>query len=93
MTLDVTDHGHGIPAKQTSKIFESFIRAAPPPRKGGGLGLGLPIAKQIVEAHDGTLRVLNTSKSGTTMRFTLSKDLALTEQDSMGQAFQEKERD
>ena len=91
--VDVADHGHGIPAKQTSKIFESFIRAASSSLKGGGLGLGLPIAKEIVEAHNGTIRVLKTSKDGTTIRFTLSKALTPSGRDNRKSAVQEKIED
>ena len=53
--LRVRDHGAGIPREQQERMFERFVRAAP---KGlGGLGLGLYITRQIVEAHGGTVRV------------------------------------
>lgn len=57
----VVDHGRGIPAEEQSRIFERFARAAPV-RNFGGLGLGLWLVRQYVEAHGGTVTV--TSESG-----------------------------
>jgi len=53
-TLVVKDQGLGIPADFRSRIFGRFERAVPS-RNISGLGLGLYIAKQIVEAHGGTI--------------------------------------
>lgn len=53
--VTVEDSGVGIPEDQRQRIFERFERAAP--FAIGGLGLGLYIVRQIVEAHDGTIRV------------------------------------
>ncbi|AKV01763.1 Sensory box histidine kinase [Labilithrix luteola] len=53
--LTVEDEGVGIPEDQRPRIFERFERAAP--FAIGGLGLGLYIVRQIVEAHHGTIRV------------------------------------
>ncbi|HYR44329.1 MAG TPA: sensor histidine kinase, partial [Terriglobia bacterium] len=50
----VRDSGTGIPAERLAKIFEKFETD---PTKKGGLGLGLPIVKQIVEAHGGQILV------------------------------------
>ena len=54
--LVVSDRGPGIAVEQQATIFERFERA-PSARSVGGLGLGLFIAKQLVEAHGGTIRV------------------------------------
>jgi PAS domain S-box-containing protein len=54
--LCVRDHGMGISSKMHSTIFERFERAASATQITG-LGLGLYIVRQIVEAHDGTIRV------------------------------------
>lgn len=54
-TLAVRDRGPGIPEGEQQRIFERFARAAP--RGVGGLGLGLYITRQIVEAHGGRIRV------------------------------------
>ena len=53
--LAVRDHGPGIPAELQGRIFNRFVRAAP--REVGGLGLGLYITRQIVEAHGGRIHV------------------------------------
>jgi PAS domain S-box-containing protein len=54
--LTVRDHGIGIDAEHQARIFGRFERAVSD-RNYGGLGLGLWIARQIVEAHGGTIRV------------------------------------
>jgi signal transduction histidine kinase len=54
-TLRVRDHGPGIPPEQQARIFNRFVRAAP--GEAGGLGLGLYIAREIIEGHGGTIHV------------------------------------
>ncbi|HSI12846.1 MAG TPA: PAS domain S-box protein [Chthoniobacter sp.] len=54
----VTDTGIGIPEDALSKIFDAFTQASPEiPRKFGGLGLGLAIAKAAIDAHGGHIQV------------------------------------
>jgi signal transduction histidine kinase len=67
--ISVTDHGIGIAAENQARIFERFGRAGPT-RNYGGLGLGLWIARQIVEAHGGTVGVVSRLGEGAT--FTVS---------------------
>jgi signal transduction histidine kinase len=67
--VDVTDHGRGIPREQHQLIFEKFGRAKTDGNQPG-TGLGLFIARSIVEAHGGTLEVRSVVDRGTT--FTLS---------------------
>ena len=55
--LLVRDQGMGVPREMQSKIFERFERGAVPGNKITGLGLGLYIVRQIVEAHGGSIRV------------------------------------
>ncbi|WP_433364460.1 HAMP domain-containing sensor histidine kinase [Actinoplanes sp. CA-142083] len=57
--ITVTDHGPGVPAEQHQRVFERFRRDARP-----GHGLGLPIARQIAEAHGGELTVTSPGPSG-----------------------------
>jgi signal transduction histidine kinase len=61
--LTVTDHGAGISPENQARIFDKFERAVPD-RHYGGFGLGLWIARQIVEAHGGTIRVVSESGRG-----------------------------
>ena len=65
----MTDHGIGIAAENHARIFERFGRAGPT-RNYGGLGLGLWIARQIIEAHRGTVGVVSQLGEGAT--FTVS---------------------
>ncbi|HVT78755.1 MAG TPA: HAMP domain-containing sensor histidine kinase [Acidimicrobiales bacterium] len=64
--LKVSDHGPGIPADQTHRLFERFARIAPDgdgPRPPG-TGLGLFITRQVVHAHDGTVDHVPTPGGG-----------------------------
>jgi signal transduction histidine kinase len=75
--LSVADTGRGIPAEDLPHVFDRFYRADPSrSRKSGGSGLGLAIVKQLVEAHDGRVRVESMSDVGT--RFTIELPLVLT---------------
>lgn len=65
----VTDQGVGIPADQVETVFERFAQVQKNDRRG--LGLGLFIAKQIVEAHAGRIWVKSTLGSGTSVVFTI----------------------
>lgn len=63
--LTVRDHGIGIAAADQARIFERFERAVPV-RNFGGLGLGLWIVRQLVEAHGGTISVASVPGDGAT---------------------------
>jgi signal transduction histidine kinase len=69
----VADTGPGIPEDDLPHIFERFYRVDKSrDRDKGGAGLGLAIAKTILELHDRTLTVESTVGEGTTFRFRLS---------------------
>jgi signal transduction histidine kinase len=62
----VCDGGHGIPETDRERIFEPFWRSAAGKRSGvEGIGLGLVIARQIVERHDGRVTVTGVDGGGT----------------------------
>ena len=68
----VCDRGIGIPADELGQIFERFHRGRQVSSTNyGGLGLGLYIAKEIVERHGGTIWVESKEGSGTTFYFSL----------------------
>ncbi len=68
-TIVVRDRGPGIRESDQQRIFEQFVRAAP--RGTGGLGLGLYITRQIVEAHGGQIRVESRAREGAAFIVTL----------------------
>lgn len=71
-TLDVVDHGEGIPPQIRDKIFQRFWRAdTSRARETGGSGLGLAIVAGLVAAHKGTVEVFETPGGGATFRVSL----------------------
>jgi signal transduction histidine kinase len=72
LQFTVEDHGSGIPADQLSAIFERFSRASQIDRRG--LGLGLYIARSIVDAHGGRIWAQSELGRGSSFHFTLPID-------------------
>jgi PAS domain S-box-containing protein len=70
--LAVTDRGIGIEAEDLARIFDRFQRAAPV-ENYAGLGLGLHIARHIVEAHGGTISVASEPGQGSTFTVDLPR--------------------
>ena len=70
--IEIEDSGPGIPADDRQKVFDRFYRVdAARSRACGGAGLGLAISKWAVEAHGGTIRVLDTPNPGSIFQITL----------------------
>ncbi|WP_328415386.1 HAMP domain-containing histidine kinase [Micromonospora sp. NBC_00389] len=73
--LEVTDDGPGVPEAQRERIFERFVRLDESrARADGGSGLGLPITREIVAAHGGTVRVLPGPPMTIQVRLPLTSD-------------------
>jgi CheY-like chemotaxis protein len=70
VSLAVADDGTGIPADRLPFVFDRFYRARVD-EAWAGLGLGLYIARQIAEGHDGRIDVISSAGSGTTFTVTL----------------------
>lgn len=71
-TLKVRDQGLGIPPAEQTRIFEKFERGNTKKAKEG-LGMGLFIARQLAEAHKGTLVVESAAGEGSTFTLTLPR--------------------
>jgi two-component system, NtrC family, sensor histidine kinase KinB len=68
----VEDTGIGIPAEHLSRVFDRFFRVARP-NQPSGAGLGLAIAKEIAEAHGGSITVQSKEGQGSRFSFTLRR--------------------
>lgn len=72
LRITVVDTGQGIPAAQLPRVFDRFFQASLTTRAPRhGAGLGLPIARGIVEAHGGRIWIESGPAGGTTVRFIL----------------------
>jgi signal transduction histidine kinase len=70
--LIVSDNGPGMDAKEQARAFDRFSRAGQQQR-GEALGLGLPLARQMIEAHGGTLTLLSEVGQGTVVTIELPR--------------------
>lgn len=73
LRFQVSDTGSGIPASDLPRVFERFYRGAQE-NGTGGAGLGLAIAKEVVEAHGGMIVVESREGEGSTFAFTLKSE-------------------
>jgi len=71
VALAVADSGVGIAADELPHVFEDFYRAPSSAKGEQGAGLGLPLSRRIVEAHDGTISVSSEPGKGSTFTIRL----------------------
>ena len=72
VTVTITDNGPGLPEDQLEAVFEPFVRHDPSRnRETGGVGLGLAIARTIIQAHGGTVTLRNATAGGLEARVQL----------------------
>jgi len=64
--IAVSDRGPGIPEDELKKVFEPFYTS-----KSGGMGMGLSIARTIIEAHNGLIWAKNRDHGGASLRIRL----------------------
>jgi signal transduction histidine kinase len=70
--LSISDTGEGIPPEHQPYIFDRFYRAdLARSRDRGGAGLGLAIARAIIEAHNGQIKVASSGNPGQGSTFTI----------------------
>ena len=72
LTIEIEDDGPGIPPEELDRVFEPFHRGEPSRnRETGGMGLGLPIARNIMRAHGGDVALANRPQGGVKVTVTL----------------------
>jgi two-component system sensor histidine kinase VicK len=70
--VSVADNGIGIADKDLQRIFDKFEQVSyHKPNGAAGTGLGLPLAREIVEKHGGSIRVKSEINNGSIFTFTL----------------------
>ncbi len=67
--IEIGDNGPGIPAEDRERIFEAFFY-----RREGGVGLGLAVVKQIIEAHRGSIQVARSQLGGALFSIRLPRE-------------------
>ena len=71
----ISDNGPGMNPAEQARALDRFSRAGPDmaPEEDGSLGIGLPLAKQLIESHGGTLRLISEVGAGTTVEIELPR--------------------
>jgi two-component system, LuxR family, sensor kinase FixL len=75
--ISVCDTGHGLSKEVAGQLFQPFVSSKPQ-----GMGLGLSICRTIIEAHGGKLSVRENPNGGTVFRFTLTRVIKDSQNDS-----------
>jgi signal transduction histidine kinase len=69
----ISDNGPGMTAKEQGRAFDRFSRSTGEGERGASLGLGLPLARQFVEAHGGSLALVSEPGQGTAVTVELPR--------------------
>ena len=77
LLIEITDTGKGIPEESLAKIFEPFFSEG----KSDGTGLGMSMAKKLIESHGGTISISSEVGTGTTFHVSLPLDAKAPAQD------------
>jgi len=90
LKIEISDTGEGIPKEEWNRVFDKFyqIKKSSIQGSGTGLGLGLTIAKSIVEAHGGYIWVEDSSAGGTTFVVVLPQAEVTKEKTTRAEASQ-----
>lgn len=76
VTLEVKDHGPGIPDYAQDKVFEKFYSLARPHSRKKSTGLGLSFVREIASLHRGRIELVNSDRGGAVARFSLPRVVA-----------------
>jgi two-component system sensor histidine kinase KdpD len=78
LKITVQDQGPGIPTNELSRVFDKFYRGAiQSVKRRRGTGMGLAIARGIVEAHGGRIWAESTPENGATFSFTVPLEIRM----------------
>lgn len=89
--IRVADSGIGIPEESQDKVFERFYRVDKArARKAGGTGLGLAITKNIIQLHNGAIRVYSKEGEGTTFTVRIPLNYVNYDRESLDEDKEEK---
>jgi two-component system phosphate regulon sensor histidine kinase PhoR len=74
VSVSVRDHGPGIPAEETKRVFDRFYRVRRPGQQIRGSGIGLSLVKHIADAHGGRAWADNALDGGAIVSFSVARD-------------------
>jgi signal transduction histidine kinase len=76
VTIEVADNGPGIPAELRGRVFEPFFKADEArTQNGGGFGLGLSIAQEVIKRHGGEINLAQGEPLGLTVRIMIPRQM------------------
>jgi signal transduction histidine kinase len=73
VVISVADQGPGIAAQDAPRVFDRFFRSSDTARKTKGAGLGLYLAKAVIEAHGGRIWVDTPTEPGARISFSVPR--------------------